>query len=302
MPKLSVLLSVRNGAPTIAAAVRSTLRTLPRDAELVVLNDGSTDGTAAVLDRIEHPRLVVMHGSGAGGLGKALNHMLETTDSQYVGRMDADDISLPGRFQRAVATLDRDRSDFVFATSVTFGGRRVPRPSLPLPIANAAFPFHLLLGNPVRHDTLTARRASIEGLGGYRQVPSEDYDLWLRAARAGMRLSRRGGYGLAYREHPAQLTAVEDWRERSHQDPLLGTSFAELSSHLLGEPFPRLVNLATAENGDEETILTRFEKAFRAAMASLSWPDRRQLGIKLNRRGRYVRRRLQDGPSREANR
>lgn len=283
MPRLSVLLSVRDGQQTIGSAVRSTLRTLPRDAELVVLDDGSTDRTAEVLDAIKHPSLRVIHGQGSGGLGLALNHLLDVTDSEWVGRMDDDDYALPGRFTRTCRALTRG-VDFAFTTTITFGRSRPPRPSMPIPIRATSFPYQLLLTNPVRHDTLTARRQSLVDLGGYRQVPSEDYDLWVRAATQGMRLARLGIYGLGYREHAGQLTSTTGWRSRSHHDPLLSEAYADLSQTLLGQSFPRLVTLAAQPEATARPLLEKFDSAFRSAVDGLGAFDRAQLIAKLNKR------------------
>lgn len=287
MPRLSVLLPARNADSTVDTAVRSTLRALPRDAELVVLDDGSTDGTAQILARFADPRMRVVNGRGSGGLGHALNTLLAATDSEFVGRMDADDICLPGRFTLGMRAAGRG-ADIVFAVAVDQRGR-IPRPRAPLPISSSAFGFRLLLSNPVRHPTMVAKRSSLDHLGGYRQVPSEDYDLWLRAANAGLALRRLAIPGLAYRVHADQLTQDDAWLARSHADPLLNEEFARLSATLLGESFPRLVALSKSVAPDRETVLARFEACFRRATARLSSADRRLLDGSLKRRVRAVR-------------
>src|SRR5690606_12676863 len=106
------------------------------------------------------------------------------------------------------------------------GARPVPRPSR---IAPEDFGLHLLLTNPVAHPTLMARRSALERVGGYREVPTEDYDLWLRLAAGGARLERQALPGLAYRMHPGQITASATWRRASWTDPTISAAFAELS-------------------------------------------------------------------------
>src|SRR5699024_5894599 len=113
-------------ADTIGAAVRSTLRALPADAELVVGDDGSTDDTLARLDDIQDPRLRVTPGPGRG-VAATLNALLSGVDSEFVARMDADDVVLPGRFARQLRALEDH--DAVFTTVAEWRGSGLPRPS-----------------------------------------------------------------------------------------------------------------------------------------------------------------------------
>lgn len=286
MPHLSVLLPARNAERTVRRAVTTTLRDLPHDAEVVVLDDGSTDGTTHQLSTIRDRRLRVVEGRGEGDLGRALNRLLNSTDSALVARMDADDMTLPGRFASSLAAV-RAGADFAFTSSITTHGVRT-RPSLPVPISAAAFPFHLLLSNPVRHPSLTAKRSSIESLGGYRSRPSEDYDLWLRAAVAGLMQVKTSWYGLSYRVHASQVSADAEWQERSHGDEQLQDVFSELSTEVLGRPFPRLVRLHTAGPDDRRHGCDEFDLALRSAMKNLDALDRAYLWVKWSRRRRQI--------------
>lgn len=108
MPRLSVLMPVYNSAATLPAAVKSTLRALPEDSELVILDDGSTDRTLALAQGFTDQRVRVLSQSNAG-VAAALNALLSASDSEFIARMDADDIVLPGRFGRQL----RDRKSVV---------------------------------------------------------------------------------------------------------------------------------------------------------------------------------------------
>lgn len=286
MPRLSVLLPARNAEATVRRACVSTLRALPSDAELVVLDDGSTDGTAAELALIDDQRLRVIGGSGEGNLGRALNLLLDKTDSELVGRMDADDITLPGRFSSSFRALD-EGAEFVFTSAVTTRDRGV-RPTVPLPIGDAAFPLHLLLSNPVRHPAMTARRSALDAMGGYRPGPSEDYDLWLRAALRGSSLRKTAWYGLAYRLHPGQISSNADWKEQSHADKDLQDLFSDLSERLLGHPFPRLVLVEGMPAERAAGLCRDFGKRLAVAMQALPAGERAYLQMKWWRRQRQV--------------
>jgi glycosyltransferase involved in cell wall biosynthesis len=233
MPRLSVIMPARNAAVHIRSAVLSTLRAMPADAELVVLDDASTDNTQAVLAAIVDRRLRILHLPDQQGVSRGLNYLLAQTDSEFVGRMDADDVCFPWRFR-----LQRKRitsSDFTFTSTIFITERGVPvRPDMPGYFSDRATPLHLLLGNVLVHSTMFARRSSIDLLGGYSSVPAEDYDLWLRAASVGMQVSRSAVPGVGYRRHPNQITASEGWRSQVKNDQDVARSYYQLLERELG--------------------------------------------------------------------
>ncbi len=307
MPRLTVLVPVHSAERTLPAALSSTLRHLPRDAGIAVLDDGSLDRSAEVARAFDDPRLTVRTREN-GGVASALNELLETTDSEFVARMDADDVVLPGRFRRQLRALTgRDRGpggpprpDAVFTTVVQFGdgARPVPRPSR---IAPEDFGLHLLLTNPVAHPTLMARRSALERVGGYREVPTEDYDLWLRLAAGGARLERQALPGLAYRMHPGQITASATWRRASWTDPTISAAFAELSELLLGRSARRITTLCVNDSlgpTEKRAEFARFVALVTTAIDRRPAASRRALRRKLDERSRWFEGRLQEEPSR----
>lgn len=188
MPRLSVHMAARNSEATIERAIRSTLAALPKDAELVVGDDASSDGTADRVLAIVDPRLRLLRRSRSEGIGPARQHLLDTTDSEFVATMDSDDVCLPWRFRTQLPRLERS-VDLCFTSVVSFreaAGRvsRV-RPGLPLRIDARALPLHLLVMNMLHNAAMAARRATLVEAGGYRHVLGEDHDLWLRVIAAG---------------------------------------------------------------------------------------------------------------------
>ncbi|WP_298040054.1 glycosyltransferase family 2 protein [uncultured Microbacterium sp.] len=294
MPRLSVIVPAYNAAATIIPAIRSSLRALPRDAEVVVLDDGSTDATAEEIGRIDDSRVRVLSRPNRG-VAAALNELLSVTDSEFVARMDADDLVLPGRFRRQRQAVGAG-ADAVFTTVVTWGAGV---PSLPRPtgIEPEDFPLHLLLTNPVAHSTLFARRSAMVDAGGYRSVPTEDYDLWLRMAVRGTRLRRLPLPGLAYRIHPGQVTASMSWRRSSWESAELSQSYSALAETLLGAPARRITSLSIADgatDADKRAELDVFSERFRSAAASHAPRARRALHRKLGERRSWLHSRLSD--------
>ena len=105
-PLVSVVMSVHNGARTVATAIRSVLWQTLTDWELILVNDASTDGTGPILSGFRDPRIRVINECRQEGLAVRLNQSLDRTRGKYVARMDADDVSYPERFERQVRYLE----------------------------------------------------------------------------------------------------------------------------------------------------------------------------------------------------
>jgi glycosyltransferase involved in cell wall biosynthesis len=183
-PAVSIVMAVRDGAPWVADAVRSALAQTRADLELIVVDDGSTDATPAILAGVADRRLRVER-RPPEGLTRALNVALGVARAPLVARLDADDVALPERVARQVAFLDAHPEVGVLgsaAREVNGDGRevRVVRP----PEDDAALRRALIRENPMVHSTVTMRRALVEQVGGYDPAfaVAQDYDLWMRLA------------------------------------------------------------------------------------------------------------------------
>jgi GT2 family glycosyltransferase len=280
MPRLSVLMPAFNAEQTIASAVLSTLRNLPRDSELVVLDDASSDNTLLILERIsaEDSRLVVHSEPQNLGAAGALRKLLGETDSDFIARMDADDLVLPGRFALQMAAAAN--TDITFMTVVHHwpeAKKRIGKiaPSLPFRITDDAMPYHLLVVNPVAHSTMFARREAIEGLGGYRSVPAEDYDLWLRAATNGVRMVRLAPPGIAYRHHASQITASAGWAKAAATDEQTKLAYESLARAVTGSDHRVFEYLrGNFKTSEAREALIRLSTAIAAASRDLSLEQR----------------------------
>lgn len=216
--KISVILPVRNGAAYISAAAGSILSQTFQDFELLVIDDGSTDGTGAILEELARsdPRLRVLNNPGEG-LVDALNHGIASSSAPLIARMDADDISLPERLQRQYDFLAAHPDIDAVGTQVSFidergapTGKTTALPESPEAIAKTLLKYCCL-----RHPTVVMRRAALDRAGFYRaQVPAaEDLDLWLRLAEHG-RLANLPEPLLLYRVHAAQVSQDKMWTQR----------------------------------------------------------------------------------------
>lgn len=242
---------VRNGEKYIRRAVASTLQALPRDAELVILNDASSDGTAEILASLITKQVRIIQTETSKGIAAGLNRLFDETDSEYVARMDADNVTLPWRFSKGLRQLED--VDVVFSAIIFMRANgSLRRPDLPGPIGPTAFPLHLALASCFCHPTMMGRRSVFEA-HPYRAIAAEDYDLWLRLAAAGTRMMRDPLPGLLYRVHDLQTSASVQWQERRRidnlNDPRSWESYCSLLESIgIGDRLPHAV-LDFAQSG-----------------------------------------------------
>ena len=183
-PPVSVVMSACNERLYVEEAVQSILRQSFGDFEFIIINDGSTDGTGKVLERLAESddRIRLVHQENQG-ISLARNRGLSMASGQYVAVMDGDDISDPRRFERQVQFLRSHskiggvgtRIEFVDAEGETMGEWAVPTDP-------DAIAWELLFNSALGHPAVMLRRALLEKIGGYAEwIPSaEDYELWTR--------------------------------------------------------------------------------------------------------------------------
>jgi glycosyltransferase involved in cell wall biosynthesis len=218
VPRAAVLLPARDAAATVRAAVVSMLRQTWRDLAVVCVDDGSTDATPAVLDALaaRDRRLLVVRGPGEG-IARALQRGLARCDAEVIVRMDADDVARPGRVAALLAALEADPSLAAVGSRVRLFPRRAVRAGMAAYAAwlnglvtPEAVARDLYVEAPLVHPAAAIRRADLERAGGWRDGDfPEDYDLWLRLAAAGRRLTNVPRTLLAWRESPGRLTRTD---------------------------------------------------------------------------------------------
>lgn len=200
---VSVLLPVRNAGKYLPLAVKSIISQMTNRDELIIFDDDSNEATKKIISSIKDPRVLLTGSKVNVGVSFALSSMLELAQNPYIARMDADDVSLPGRLRHQKSEIENFDLDFHFTNVVLFrSGFVAPQVSSSLDTAR----LHRILpfSNPLAHPTLMGRVSTIRELGGYLPGSAQDYSLWLRAALNGSSMRRSNRLGLARRLHSAQ--------------------------------------------------------------------------------------------------
>jgi glycosyltransferase involved in cell wall biosynthesis len=213
-PRVSVVMPVYNGAAFLAASIDSVLAQTLEDFELIVVDDGSTDGTAAIIAtyaaRDSRVRPLAKPNSG---IADTLNQGLAAARAEWVARLDADDIMLPTRLERQLAFVAA-HADLIAAGSyyeiidehgACHGSRE------PLPRTREELRHFLDSREPMSflHPSMMFRRQAALDLGGYRKAaePAEDVDLFARMLATGAPILIQPEVLLRYRVHPNAISA-----------------------------------------------------------------------------------------------
>jgi len=283
MPRLSVLMPARNAERTIGEALTTTLRDMPKDAELIVLDDASSDRTYEIASSTGDSRVIVDRVTQNLGVALAAERLLAAASGEYIARMDSDDVGLPGRFAAEMAELDRG-TDLVFSTYQRFGKGTIRRPVPPIGFGREAARLALLIDCPYPHSTSMGTATALRAAGGYRPgAIAEDYDLWLRAAANGATMVRLARPTVLIRKSATQVTAALGWRESLAYDPVLERSYQELTSLLWDtRETPWFPHLAFTRDGPLTTegraALEPFVRRFLGSLSGLAPLERWYLG------------------------
>lgn len=188
-PRISVIMPVYNTEAYLKEAIDSILGQTYTNFELIAINDGSKDGSGAILDHYAgiDKRMNVVHQENAG-LVATLNRGISMAKGEFIARMDADDVSFPRRFELQVEALDKhadavlvaggfeiidEESEFMYREVIAARDRDIKR--------------SMLLRNPIAHGSVMFRKSACDTVGGYSNAcgPTEDFELWSRLSLVG---------------------------------------------------------------------------------------------------------------------
>jgi len=232
-PVVAVVLPAFNAAQTIAAAARSVLADDSVALELLVLDDGSTDGTLAALgDLVDDPRVTVVSRPNRG-LAASLNEAIAATTAPYVARMDADDVSIAGRFRAQVDYLDAHPEVVLVGGQIRRVVDGVAESTSSFPRDHGAIVAALLRGqHALCHPSVMIRRTALDAVGGYWSYGvAEDWDLFLRLSEAGA-LANVDDHVLDYSFHGGGINASSMRRVRTN----IGLAVANHHRRAAGRP------------------------------------------------------------------
>jgi glycosyltransferase involved in cell wall biosynthesis len=226
---ISIVLPFRDAGATLPACLASIVRQRGVAFELVAVDDGSADDSAAVVARLARDdRRVRLLSPGRVGLVAALNLGAAEARGPLLARMDADDLMHPDRLRLQRDHLAANPDLALVGSRVALFPRRLVRAGYaeyerwqnrvltPAEVSN-----NIYVESPFAHPSVMLRRAALTAVGGYRDGPfPEDYELWLRMHAAGLPMAKLPRVLLAWREGAGRASRVDPRYARAGFDAL----------------------------------------------------------------------------------
>ena len=185
MPKISVIIGAYNCSDTIEEAFDSILKQTYTDWQIVVCDDGSSDNTYEIIKKYKEKyphKFIIKKNEENMGLNYTLNKCLSVADSEYIARMDGDDVSLPTRFEKEAGFLDNHPEYSIVSTPMQYFddsgvfkvGKGNGEPELK----------SMSRGTPFCHAPCMVRKEAYDAVNGYsvddKLLRVEDWHLWIK--------------------------------------------------------------------------------------------------------------------------
>ncbi|QBG46923.1 glycosyltransferase [Verrucomicrobia bacterium S94] len=213
--KVSVIMPVWNAADTVLQTLETLRSQTYESMEIIVVDDGSTDGTTELLRKqkdillIERPHR---------GIVPALNDGLQAAGGTFIARMDADDLCHPKRIEKQVEYLKKHPEIGLVGCCVQFGGDREQQAGyaayvgwINLLTEPDDIALNRFVESPFAHPSVMFRRALLQECGTYRDgCFPEDYELWLRWMADGVRMGKVKETLLTWNDPPSRLSRTDN--------------------------------------------------------------------------------------------
>lgn len=190
--RISILMGIYNCASTLQEALDSLYAQTYQSFKIILCDDGSTDETLKIAkeNANKHTNIIVVQNERNMGLNYTLNHCLQYADTEFVARMDGDDISLPCRLEKEITFLDAHPEYAVVSSPMIYfdeegefkwgkGNGEVNK-------------YSFVHGTPITHAPSMSRTHIIKSIGGYsvneKLLRVEDYHLWFKVFSAGYKM------------------------------------------------------------------------------------------------------------------
>ena len=245
MIDVSVILPVYNAADYLAEAITSILNQSFKNFELLIINDGSTDHSKEIIHSFSDARIKYIDNKGNRGLIYTLNRGIEESTGTYIARMDADDISLPDRFEIQFNYMERHPEVGACGTYAEYIGDR--QGFWKYPIEDKDIRCRLMWGSSIIHPTAFIRKSilnihHIKFSDNY--IAAEDYKIWVDISHVA-ELHNIPEVLLKYRTHSHQVTTTKGDAMDYTKTKIIAENLSLTGVNLLEEDFDILLKFIT---------------------------------------------------------
>ncbi len=277
---ISVVMPCFNAAPYVEEAIESVLQQTYPHVEFIVVDDGSTDGSTDILQRLaaDHPERISLHYQTRSGPFVARNQALTHANGNFIAFLDADDTWHPNALQKMHDALEAEQADVAYCGWQNVGiAATDPNPQIPPALNVTEAASHFLSHCPWPINSVLVRRHLIDELRGFseRAPTAMDYDLWLRMLARQPRLVCVPEVLAFYRRYPRSSGHIPRWRQvfdavavrqdfvQHHPELVKQIPLARLNE-LIYDPLLREAYRCHWSN-DTESARRLFRRAFRKA-------------------------------------
>jgi glycosyltransferase involved in cell wall biosynthesis len=262
--RITVLMPVYNGAKYLRETIENVLSQTFRDFVFMIINDGSTDETEQIIQSYPDERIKYLNNEANLGLVKTLNKGIELVETEFLARMDADDLWVETKLEKQIEVLDRRPEIGICGTSIRkFGTYEA---NFIFPQNNEELKVGFLFYCCMSHPSVVFRMSFLRNTGlRYRPdyFPAEDYKMWVDA------LSLTQIYNIPeilvfYRQHDSQITQDSNTSQSLMTDRVRLELINELSDNFSNEELSFHVNVFL--NGEIENNSDYF--------AAKNWADK----------------------------
>ena len=281
-PLISVVMSVYNSEKYLTEAIESILNQTYENFEFIIVNDGSTDNSLEIIkEYIRQDERIVLIDRENKGLPYSLNEGINIAKGKYIARMDADDISLPERFEKQIEYMKKNELDSCGSYIKVFSENSNKTIVRKNPINHKDIKFTLLFFSCLAHPTVMFKKVVFDKVQYHIDYKvAQDYQLWVEISMAGFKIGNIPEVLLNYREHEAQAS-IEKFKRQQDTAHEIALKYANQSSSekidlikkviasktdINFQDFKRLVNelikISKDNNISDETIFIILKKIY----------------------------------------
>lgn len=251
MPRISVIMPVYNNAMYLQEAVNTILWQTLKDLELIIIDDGSTDGSTGIIHEIKDARVKKIFHDNNTGIVTSLNQGMDLAQGEYIARMDSDDIAALNRLEVQAYFMDQNPHIDLCGTGYT---TNYLGPAKINPMHHEEIKVWLLFHSCILHPSVMMRRNSVDRLGiryDYNYPHAEDYELWNRLSTYAQ-LANIPHNLMYYRPHAGQVSNKHRVIQDDSARRIRQRQLSQLGIQLSDEEYGLFVKLAEyAVNPDD---------------------------------------------------
>jgi len=230
--KLTVITTIYNALPYLEESLESVFNQTFKDFELILVNDGSTDGSRGMMYKcLDKPNVRMLENENNEGIPISRNRALLEAQGEYIAIHDGDDVSLPDRFQKEIEYLDsHPEIDFMGTHALKIGVSGGPSGYMSYPPPSTEMAFGLIKRfklNPIIDPSCMYRKRVVLDMGGYTMDPflrtALDFHLWCRLLSKGSLLYNIQEPLIKYRINPEGVTRTHNNQMIEATDSIIAT-------------------------------------------------------------------------------